>query len=76
MTLVADVLNRGSGVYIHSAKWHGRTGLVAAALLLRHGDARDAGEAMAMVRDRRPKARLSGAQERALVSFATPGIRS
>ncbi len=44
---------------------------MAAALLLLLDDAKEPNEAMALVRDRRPKARLNELQKRAVVSFAS-----
>ena len=70
-TLLNEVSGTRGGVYIHCAEGHGRTGLVAAALLLLLDDAKEPNEAMALVRDRRPKARLNELQKRAVVSFAS-----
>jgi protein-tyrosine phosphatase len=49
-------------VYIHCAEGHGRTGTVAAALLIALGDAPGPEEALRLLRERRPTARLSGRQ--------------
>jgi protein-tyrosine phosphatase len=53
-------------VYVHCAQGHGRTGLFAAAVLLARGAARDAGEAIRLVKAARPNVRLKPAQRRAL----------
>ncbi len=70
-TLLDEVVGTRGSVYIHCAEGHGRTGLAAAALLLLLGNAEEANEAVALVRDRRPKARLNASQKRAVVSFAS-----
>lgn len=57
-------------VLIHCAEGHGRTSLVAAALLLAGGHAKTADEAFAAVRARRPSARPYAVQRRALERFA------
>lgn len=49
-------------VYIHCAEGHGRTGTVAAALLMARGDAPGAQEAVQLLRERRPTARMSNKQ--------------
>ncbi|MBN9684761.1 MULTISPECIES: phosphatase domain-containing protein [unclassified Corallococcus] len=53
-------------LYVHCAQGHGRTGMIAAALLVARGDAPDAKTALARVRQARPGVRLSASQERAL----------
>ena len=70
-TLLDEVVGTRGSVYIHCAEGHGRTGLAAAALLLLLGIAEEPNEAVALVRDRRPKARLNASQKRAVVSFAS-----
>ena len=57
-------------VYIHCAQGHGRTGMIAAALLVARGDAPDSRTALAWVRRARPAVRLSPAQELALDTLA------
>lgn len=57
-------------LYIHCAQGHGRTGMIAAALLVARGDAPDAKVALARVRQARPAVRLSAQQERALDALA------
>lgn len=53
---------RPGRTFIHCAQGHGRTGLVAAALLLHRGEARDVAEAVAQLQRVRPALRLSAAQ--------------
>ena len=50
-------------VYIHCAEGHGRTGLVAAAVLVRKGLAKDAREALATLKRIRPGIALKPAQQ-------------
>jgi protein-tyrosine phosphatase len=57
-------------VLIHCAQGHGRTGLFAAALLLRRGLAQTPEQALARVIAARPRVRLSAAQTRALHEYA------
>ncbi|WP_375745318.1 tyrosine-protein phosphatase [Corallococcus interemptor] len=57
-------------VYVHCAQGHGRTGMIAAALLVARGDAPDARAALARVRQARTGVRLSALQERALDALA------
>ncbi|MCP3140243.1 phosphatase domain-containing protein [Pyxidicoccus xibeiensis] len=58
-------------LYVHCAQGHGRTGMIAAALLVARGDAKDAADALAHVRRVRPGVRLSPAQWRALEELAS-----
>jgi protein-tyrosine phosphatase len=53
--------------FVHCAQGHGRTGLVACALLIAEGQATTADEALARARQRRPRVRLSDVQRRLLV---------
>lgn len=57
-------------LYVHCAQGHGRTGMIAAALLVARGDAPDAKTALARVQQARPGVRLSAHQERALAALA------
>jgi protein-tyrosine phosphatase len=57
-------------IYLHCAQGHGRTGLVAAAILLAEGDAKTAEEALNRVRAVRPGVRVNGGQRRALEQLA------
>lgn len=53
-------------VYVHCAQGHGRTGMIAAALLVARGHAPNAEAALAQVQRARPGVRLSHAQQEAL----------
>ena len=57
-------------LYIHCAEGHGRTGLVAAAILLSKGAALDADEALRMVRAKRQRVRLNASQQKMLAEVA------
>ena len=57
-------------LYVHCAQGHGRTGMIAAALLLARRQAPDVPAALALVRRARPGVRLSRAQEEALAALA------
>lgn len=69
-TLAQEVLAMPKPVYLHCAQGHGRSGLLAAALLLECGDAKTADEAFQMVRAVRPGVHLSGPQLRVLQEIA------
>ncbi|WP_164021805.1 tyrosine-protein phosphatase [Pyxidicoccus trucidator] len=58
-------------LYVHCAQGHGRTGMLAAALLLARGEAPDARTALTLVQRARPGVRLSPAQEHALEELAS-----
>ena len=60
--LVKNIANWNGDVYIHCAQGHGRTGLVAAAMLIAKGITNDVDEAIAIVQSRRPGVALSGRQ--------------
>lgn len=60
--LVDEIMTLPRPVLIHCAQGHGRTGLVAAAVLLRMGKAQNASEAIAIVREARPGVRLNSLQ--------------
>ncbi|MCZ6918573.1 MAG: dual specificity protein phosphatase family protein [Gemmatimonadetes bacterium] len=70
LDVVRHIAESGQGVFIHCAEGHGRTGLVAAALLLSLGHADTPERAMAMVQQRRPQALLNTVQQRAVESYA------
>lgn len=57
-------------LYVHCAQGHGRTGMIAAALLVARGTAPDARTALALVQRVRPGVRLSHAQEHVLAELA------
>lgn len=57
-------------IYLHCAQGHGRTALVAAAILLAEGDAKTAEEALGRVRAVRPGVRVNGGQRRVLEQLA------
>jgi protein-tyrosine phosphatase len=58
--------------YVHCAAGHGRSALVAAAVLLARGRAGDVREAIRALREARPRARVKGAQRRLLDRLACP----
>lgn len=60
----------GGTLYIHCAEGHGRTGLFAAALLLKRGIAITPDDAIARVKAVRPRVRLNTAQRSCLYSTA------
>ena len=61
-TLAAEITKMPSPVLIHCAQGHGRTGLVAAAVLLASGKAQTAEEAIAMIQSVRPGVELNRMQ--------------
>jgi protein-tyrosine phosphatase len=66
-------IDQSSGpVFIHCAQGHGRTGLVAAALLLAQGRAADTDEAIQTLKSARPKVHLNKGQLRFLRKMAEP----
>ncbi len=78
--LIERVLRLSPPTYIHCAQGHGRSGTLAAALLLANGTAKDADEAIATVRKARPGVRLNGRQKASLHQglvrrVARPGFR-
>lgn len=60
-------------IYLHCAQGHGRTAMVAAALLLETGVAGSPEVALEMIQKVRPRARPNAAQARALVEAWTKG---
>jgi len=60
--VLARLVDEPGGVFIHCAFGHGRSAMLAAALLVRRGLARDVAEAEALLRARRPRVSLKGAQ--------------
>ena len=69
--LVARIHEAPRKVYIHCAEGHGRTGLVACAYLMSIGEAKDPGDALRQVRERRPRVTLSSAQRAQLERLKT-----
>ena len=63
---VQEITSLEGPVYLHCAEGHGRTGLVASALLLQQGLAENAESALSKVQSVRPRVRLSGRQLRVL----------
>lgn len=64
---IADrILALAKPTLIHCAQGHGRTGLVAAAVLLRSGRAKSSAEALAMIKAVRPGVELNAVQQRAV----------
>ncbi|MFP2956777.1 tyrosine-protein phosphatase [Myxococcus sp. 1LA] len=57
-------------IYVHCAQGHGRTGMIAAALLVARGDAPDGQQALPLIQSVRPAVRLSAAQQHALAELA------
>jgi rhodanese-related sulfurtransferase len=55
-------------IYIHCAQGHGRTSMVAAAVLIEIGAARDVAMALARIREVRPGAKPNAAQRNALMA--------
>ncbi len=62
LATVKEIADLHGRLYIHCAEGHGRTGMFSAAFLLYTGRAKTAEEAVATVREKRPKARLSAKQ--------------
>ncbi|MCE9673569.1 tyrosine-protein phosphatase [Myxococcus stipitatus] len=69
--VLRDLATLPGPLYIHCAQGHGRTGMMAAALLVARGQAHDARSALALIQRVRPGVRLSPVQERALEELAT-----
>ena len=61
---------QGGRVYIHCAQGHGRTGLVATALLLRQEKVKTVSEAISLLQKQRPRLKLNQLQEKFLEEFA------
>ena len=75
--LVKEIATLRRDVYVHCAEGHGRTAMVAAALLVCSGEATDPEKAIELVLRKRPKARMNSAQRQTVDSFAaTVGRRS
>jgi len=67
--LVERILDLSPPTYIHCAQGHGRSGTLVAALLMAKGTAKDADEAMSLVRTARPGVRLNARQEAFLQQY-------
>jgi len=62
---------KGGRVYIHCAQGHGRTGLVAIALLLRQEKVKTVSEGMRLLQQQRTRLKLNQLQEKFLEEFAS-----
>jgi protein-tyrosine phosphatase len=71
--LIDKIVAWPGGVYIHCAMGHGRSAMVAAAVLLARGLAVTAGEAEQSLRRGRPGVRLNRAQHALLTATARVG---
>ena len=69
LRLLTRIRDLPGGIYVHCASGHGRSALVAAALLLVRGRASDAKEALELVRKARSGVRLQPSQFRLLESI-------
>ena len=68
---IEQIAEETGTLYVHCAEGHGRTGLFAAALLLRRGQAKSAEQALEILQASRPGVRLNRKQRIALVKYAT-----
>lgn len=68
--LVARLSNEPGGIFVHCAFGHGRSAMVAAALLIERGLAHDADSAERRMRQSRPGIGLSGLQRKYVERFA------
>lgn len=66
---VSQITELSGNIYIHCAEGHGRTGLIAAALLLSTGQAQSLAEAIRFIQTRRPLVRLNRHQQATLDQF-------
>ena len=67
VAIASRIVTSETPVYIHCAQGHGRTGLIAALLLIARGDADDPDAAMALIRSSRPLMGLNNVQRSALM---------
>jgi protein-tyrosine phosphatase len=72
--LVGEIAESPEPTYIHCAQGHGRTGMLAAAVLVGKGLCATPDEAMAMIRSARPLAELNQAQVRFLRRISQLGL--
>ena len=70
LDFLQPLVNVGGPIFIHCAQGHGRTGLVAAALLLLRQHASSPAEAIATLQEVRPRIRLNTEQQKCLMRFA------
>lgn len=70
--LVERIATWPGGVFIHCAVGHGRSALVAAAVLMKQGLAADPKQAEELIRKARPSVRLYPAQRRLLEQYVEP----
>ena len=76
--LVVRVADAEGPVYIHCAQGHGRTGLIAALLLIARGEAKTPDDALQIIRSSRPRVSLNRIQIAALwdaFPLIQPGLR-
>ena len=64
--IASEIAMAESPVYIHCAQGHGRTGLIAALVLIARGDVTDPDTALKLVQSARPLVSLNGVQRDAL----------
>jgi protein-tyrosine phosphatase len=69
--LVQELADFQGPIFVHCAAGHGRSGMVAAAVLVRRGEAADVHEAIDRMRKARPRIRL-GRRQRRLVERLQP----
>lgn len=69
IAFISERLDAGP-VYVHCAVGHGRSAMVVAAWLVASGRVPDLAAALALVRSKRPRVLMTGAQQRALRAFA------
>jgi protein-tyrosine phosphatase len=62
-------LKSGRELYVHCAHGHGRSATLLAAILIADGQAKTADEAVAVMRQARPKVRLNKKQRAALLGW-------
>jgi hypothetical protein len=70
--LAKKILDLPKPVLIHCAQGHGRTGLVASAVLFESGKANSPEDALALVQSVRPGVELNAIQKQALLSLKVP----
>lgn len=73
--IVTRILRQEGGVYIHCALGHGRSALIAAAVLIQRGMAADAEQAETQLRQARPGVRLNPSQRALLEQFVRDRVQ-